>query len=48
METGILVTGLRKRKDWLQTELTTKSGVSLGMIGKYECGEAVPFVQAAK
>lgn len=31
-----------------QTDLATKSGVSREMIGKYERGEAVPFIEAAK
>lgn len=31
-----------------QTDLATKSGVSREMIGKYERGEAVPSIEAAK
>jgi len=48
METGNIITILRKEKDWSQTDLATKSGVSREMIGKYERGEAVPSVEAAK
>ena len=48
METGNIITTLRKEKDWSQTDLATKSGVSREMIGKYERGEAVPSVEAAK
>lgn len=48
METGSIITFLRKEKDWSQTELATKSGVSREMIGKYERGEAVPSIEAAK
>lgn len=48
METGNIITSLRKEKDWSQTELATKSGVSREMIGKYERGEAVPSIEAAK
>lgn len=48
METGNIITTLCKEKDWSQTKLATKSGVSREMIGKYECGEAVPFIEAAK
>lgn len=48
METGSIITSLRKEKDWSQTELATKSGVSCEMIGKYERGEAVPSIEAAK
>lgn len=39
---------LRKEKDWSQSVLATKSGVSREMIGKYERGEAVPSILAAK
>jgi transcriptional regulator with XRE-family HTH domain len=48
MGTGNIITVLRKEKDWSQTELATKSGVSREMIGKYERGEAVPSIEAAK
>lgn len=48
METGNIISTLRKEKDWSQTELATKSGVSREMIGKYERGEAVPSIEAAK
>jgi transcriptional regulator with XRE-family HTH domain len=48
METGSIITSLHKEKDWSQTELATKSGVSREMIGKYERGEAVPSIGAAK
>ena len=48
METGNVITTLRKDKDWSQTDLATKSGVSREMIGKYERGEAVPSIEAAK
>jgi transcriptional regulator with XRE-family HTH domain len=48
METGSIITTLRKDKDWSQADLATKSGVSREMIGKYERGEAVPSIEAAK
>ena len=48
METGNIISTLRKEKDWSQTELATKSGVSREMIGKYERGEAVPSIEEAK
>jgi transcriptional regulator with XRE-family HTH domain len=48
METGNIITTLRKDKDWSQADLATKSGVSREMIGKYERGEAVPSIEAAK
>ncbi|MFZ4863224.1 helix-turn-helix domain-containing protein [Sphingobacterium sp. Mn56C] len=48
METGTIITSLRKEKGWSQTDLATKSGVSREMIGKYERGEAVPSIEAAK
>lgn len=39
---------IRKERDWSQTDLASKSGVSREMIGKYERGEAVPSIEAAK
>jgi transcriptional regulator with XRE-family HTH domain len=48
MNTGKIITDLRKEKDWSQTDLANKSGVSREMIGKYERGEAVPSIEAAK
>jgi transcriptional regulator with XRE-family HTH domain len=48
METGSIITKLRKEKDWSQSELASISAVSREMIGKYERGEAVPSIEAAK
>jgi len=48
MNTGKIITELRKTKDWSQTDLANKSGVSREMIGKYERDEAVPSIEAAK
>lgn len=48
MNTGKIITELRKTKDWSQTDLSGKSGVSREMIGKYERNEAVPSIEAAK
>ncbi len=48
IHTGKIITDLRKQRDWSQTELSDKSGVSREMIGKYERGEAVPSIEAAK
>ena len=48
METGNIITQRRKEKDWSQAELASKSAVSREMIGKYERGEAVPSIEAAK
>lgn len=45
---GKIIGELRDQKDWSQGELAAKSGVSREMIGKYERGEAVPSVDAAK
>src|SRR5690606_17009683 len=48
METGKIIASLRDRKGLSQTELAEKSGVSRVMIGKYERGEAMPSIDAAK
>jgi len=39
---------LRDKKGWSQADLADKSGVSRVMVGKYERGEAVPSIDAAK
>ncbi|QYH39538.1 helix-turn-helix transcriptional regulator [Algoriphagus sp. NBT04N3] len=48
MNTGIIITNLRKEKNWSQGKLAEESGVSREMIGKYERGDAVPSIEAAK
>ena len=48
INTGKIIAELRKQKDWNQTDLANKSGVSREMIGKYERDEAVPSIEAAK
>ena len=48
MNTGKIIAELRDKKGWNQGELATSSGVSRVMIGKYERGEAVPSIDAAK
>lgn len=48
METGKRIALLRDRSNWSQTDLANKSNVSRVMIGKYERGEAVPSIDAAK
>ena len=48
METGKIIATLRDSKGWSQTDLASNSGVSRVMIGKYERGEAVPSIDAAK
>lgn len=48
MNTGKIIADLREQKNWSQTDLADKSGVSRVMIGKYERGEAVPSIEAAK
>jgi len=39
---------LRKKRDWSQSDLANQSGVSREMIGKYERGDAMPSIDAAK
>jgi len=48
MNTGKIIADLRDKKGWSQTDLADKSEVSRVMIGKYERGEAVPSIDAAK
>ena len=48
MNTGKIIVELRDKQGWSQADLAAKSGVSRVMIGKYERGEAVPSIDAAK
>jgi transcriptional regulator with XRE-family HTH domain len=48
MNTGKIMTELRDIKGWSQSDLADNSDVSRVMIGKYERGEAVPSIDAAK
>jgi len=48
MKTSKIIAALRDSKGWSQSELADKSGVSRVMIGKYERGEAIPSIDAAK
>lgn len=48
VNTGKIITELRKQKAWSQTDLATQSAMSREMIGKYERGEAVRSMKAAK
>lgn len=48
MNIGKIITDLRDKKGWSQAQLADNSGVSRVMVGKYERGEAVPSIDAAK
>jgi len=48
MNAGKIIAHLREEKGWSQTDLSEKSSVSRVMIGKYERGDAVPSIEAAK
>lgn len=48
MKIATIMTSLRKERDWSQSDLAAKSGVSREMIGKYERDEALPSIEAAK
>jgi transcriptional regulator with XRE-family HTH domain len=48
MKTSKIISDLREARNWNQSELAEKSGVSRVMIGKYERGEAAPSIDAAK
>jgi transcriptional regulator with XRE-family HTH domain len=45
---AVIITNLRKEKNWSQTDLANQSSVSREMISKYERGIAIPSVDAAK
>jgi transcriptional regulator with XRE-family HTH domain len=47
-KTSKIMADLRKQKGWSQAEMADRSGVSREMIGKYERGESVPSIDAAK
>ncbi|MCG2618159.1 helix-turn-helix transcriptional regulator [Terrimonas sp. NA20] len=48
MNTVNIITNIRDKKGLGPADLATNSGVSRGMIGKYERGEAVPSINAAR
>ena len=48
MNTGKIITDLRKEKKMSQSDLAKTSGVSREMIGRYERNDAVPSIEAAK
>lgn len=48
MNTGTIITQVRDKKGFSQSDLADKSGGSRVMIGKYERGEAIPSIEAAK
>lgn len=48
MEVGKTIARLREERGWNQTELGKESAVSHVMVGKYERGEAMPSLDAAK
>ncbi len=48
MEIGRVITNLRKTKNWSQTNLASRIGISQVMVGKYERGDATPSIEVAK
>ncbi len=48
MNISKIIAQLREKKDWSQADLADRCDVSRVMIGKYERGEAVPSIDAAK
>jgi transcriptional regulator with XRE-family HTH domain len=48
MKIGKIITGLRKSKNWSQSELAAKTGISQVMVGKYERDDATPSFEVAK
>ncbi len=45
---AIIISTLRKEKEWSQSDLANESEVSREMISKYERGLAIPSIDAAK
>lgn len=45
---AFIISNLRKKKAWSQTDLEEVSGVSREMISKYERGKAIPSILAAQ
>jgi transcriptional regulator with XRE-family HTH domain len=48
MNIGNIILQLRDKNSFSQSDLAEKSNVSRVMIGKYERGEAIPSIDAAK
>lgn len=48
MNTGKIIANLREERGWSQTDLAKLCSVSRVMVGKYERGEALPSIEAAK
>ena len=48
MQTSKIIVDLRKKKEWSQADLASKTGISQVMVGKYERGDAVPSLEVAK
>ena len=48
MNTGKIITELRKKNNWSQNDLATKTGISQVMVGKYERQDATPSIEIAK
>jgi transcriptional regulator with XRE-family HTH domain len=48
MNIGSIISQLRDKNSFSQSDLAEKSNVSRVMIGKYERGEAIPSIDAAK
>lgn len=48
MEISKVITDLRKEKDWSQSDLANKKGISQVMVGKYERGDTSPSIEVVK
>lgn len=45
---ALVISNLRKKRGWSQSDLEQQSGVSREMISKYERGKAIPSILAAQ
>lgn len=48
MKTSKIIADLRKDRNWSQSDLANKTGISQVMVGKYERGDAIPSIEVAK
>jgi ribosome-binding protein aMBF1 (putative translation factor) len=48
MKRSKIIADLRNAKGWSQADLANETGISQGMVGKYERGDAILSIEVAK